>query len=312
MFRFSAALFALSLVPLVIPMDAQAGATASAFKPEHRRGANYYNAQSAIDGDVKTVWQVPGDSPNLGEWIMIDVPKATVERIGVHVGWAESDERFNDYPRLKEVRIEGFTMGDTRELEPAGTTTAVFEDKKDWQVVEIDKLTVGSEFSGGKIKISVVGLFDGEDYPNLAVSEVLLYLEEYETPVALLSASDEVDGKVRESMSDENAKSYFLTNTEGATFQVESESHGVSSIGIQAGPSDKGRPKTIKVTANNRSATYEVENTSKMQWFHVPTITGYSGGAFGEIDVHVLETHGGKATVSIAEIAAKATNYGGF
>jgi hypothetical protein len=312
MFRFATALFALSAVSLLVPMEADAGATASTFKPEHRRGANYYNAQSAIDGDVKTVWQVPGDSPNLGEWIMIDVPKATVEKVGIYVGWVESEERFTDYPRLKEVRIEGFTLGDTRELEPAGTATASFEDNMEWQIVDIEKLAVGSEFSGGKIKISVVGLFKGEDYPNLAVSEVILYLEEYDTPVSLLAASDAVDGKVRESMRDDNAKSYFLTNTQGATLQVESESHGLSSIGVQAGPSDKGRPKTIKVTANNRSATYTMENNSKMQWFDIPTITGYSGGAFGEVDVHVIDCHGGSATVGIAEVAAKATNYGGF
>jgi hypothetical protein len=303
---------ALAALSILAPVDALAGATASSFKAEHRKGTNYYNAQSAIDGDPDTVWQVPGDSPNLGEWIMVEVPKGTVNKIGLYNGWVSSEESFNDHPRIKEVKIEGFTLGDMRELERVGSTTATFEDSMEWQVVEIDKLTVGTEFSGGKIKLSIVSIYDGEDYPNVAVSELQLYLEEYDTPVTMLSASDDVDGKVRESMRDENAKSYFLTNLKGAAVQFESESHGLSAVGLQAGPSDKGRASKIKVTANHRSKVYAVENNSKMQWFEIPTITGYSGGAFGDVQLEVLATHGGVSTVAIAELAAKATNYGGF
>ena len=57
------------LLLLLVPTIAFAGAKASKFKPEHRKGANYWNAQSAVDNNPDTCWMVPGESPNRGEWI---------------------------------------------------------------------------------------------------------------------------------------------------------------------------------------------------------------------------------------------------
>ena len=54
--------------------DALAGAKASSFKSERKRGENYWNANSATDGNNETAWMVSGESENKGEWIMIDVP----------------------------------------------------------------------------------------------------------------------------------------------------------------------------------------------------------------------------------------------
>ena len=46
--------YARAFIMLLVPAVAFAGATASNFKPEHRKGANYWNAQSAIDGKLET------------------------------------------------------------------------------------------------------------------------------------------------------------------------------------------------------------------------------------------------------------------
>ena len=300
-------------VLFLVPSVAFAGAVASAFRPEHRKGANYYNAPSAIDNNPDTAWVVPGESPNRGEWIMLDVPKGTVDKIGMNIGWIKDDEHFEDYARIKQVKIEAFSLDDQQQTTAGASTTAEFADTQEWQVVDIDNLDVGQDLFGGKIKIHVVDIYDGKDYPNLAVSEVLLYLTEFDTQLNLLSSSDDVGGNAVANMQDDNARTFWATAAEGASFMVEAPGFGVSTVGIQAGPKSYARPKTVEITANNRSLRHVMEDNAEMQWLLVPTITGYTGGAFGEIEVKILDTYPGtESALAIAETAGRASNYEGF
>lgn len=309
--------YARAALLFLVPAVAFAGATASKFKPEHRKGANYWNARSAIDGNQETCWMVPGESPNRGEWIELDLPKSTVDKIGMNVGWTMSDETFQDYARVKAVKIAAFSLNDRQELSPRGSTTAQFQDDAAWQMVDIEDLPVGEDLFGGKLRISVSDIYDGRDYPNMAISELLVYLTEFDTklkPPEFADLSSTPAGpQLAELALDEDEKTFFATAVDGGFMQVEASGFGVSSLGIKAGPSSHARPKKVKITANNRVLEHELEDTQDVQWVLVPTITGYTGGAFGEIKVEFLEVYpGDDPNVAIAEIYGKATNYEGF
>ena len=51
-----------------------------------------------------------------------------------------------------------------------------------------------------------------------------------------------------------------------------------------------------------------------MQFFTLPAVVGYTGSAWGEVVVKVLESYPGSSSdsVGIADIKLKATNYDGF
>ena len=46
---------------MALTQDVFAGATVSSFKSESRKPQNYWSGGSAIDGDPKTAWMVPGE-----------------------------------------------------------------------------------------------------------------------------------------------------------------------------------------------------------------------------------------------------------
>ena len=306
-----------SILLFLVPAVALAGATASKFKAEHRKGANYWNARSAIDGKLDTCWMVPGESPNRGEWIELDIPKATVDKIGMVVGWAQTEDTFQDYARIKTIKAEAFSMNDRQELSPRGSTNATFQDDMAMQIIDIEDLQVGEDLFGGKLRISIADIYDGRDYPNLAVSELMVYLTEFDTKLKAPEFSDlsstPAGPNLAELALDEDAKTFFATAQEDGFIQVEASGFGVSTLGIQLGPKSHARPKKVKVTANNRELVHDLEDNTEVQWVMVPSITGYTGGAFGEIKVEFLEVYpGDDPNVAIAEVYGRATNYEGF
>lgn len=306
-----------SLALYLIPSVALAGATASAFKPEHKKGANFYNAQAAIDSDATSAWMVPGESPNRGEWIMIDVPKCGIDKIGGILGYAKDKESFTDYGRIKKVKIEVFNQDEDAGLTPGPTVTVDFADKMEWQVVDINPdMDVGKELFGGKVKITIVDIYDGQDYPNFALSEILLYLKEFDTDVTITPAGAEDSAHPIDAVKDGSVKTFWAGPTQGAAFTLTSSGgFGISSITFQNGTKDYARVKSVKVSANNKDLVQELPDTDKPQSVRVPSITGYTGGAFGDITFTVLETYPGNknaGTLAISEMKAMATNFEGF
>ncbi len=298
------------LVLLFVPAAAYAGATASAFRAEHRKGANFYNAPSAIDGNPTTAWVVPGESANRGEWIMLDLPKCTVDKVGMIVGWTFDKEHFQDYPRLKKAKIEVFALDDAQNLLPRGSAVAEFADKPEWQVVDIADLPVGDDLFGGKIRFTVVDVYGGRDFPNLALSELRVYLKEFDVGPKITQSSDAVGTNTIDLATDENPKTFWVTETDGAGFTLDTSGYGVSTIGIVPGPKTHHRVKTVEITANDRTLTTTLPDAQTIQWAEVPTITGYTGGAFGDIQIRILDTWPGTdARLAITEIKARATSF---
>lgn len=318
---------AVSLLVVALPAflfstwsPAHAGAVASDFKPEHRQGANTWNAQAAIDGKLETAWQLPGESKNTGEWLILDVPKSNLDKIGMIVGWAKDEDHFKDYARVKAIKVEAMAYDENNELQPVGEGTATFEDKMEYQVVDIDDIQIGDDLFGGKVKITITEVYPGRDYPNLAVSEVSLHLAEFDAGPIVEEVSSEDDGHSRDLMIDDNDKTFWVGDAAGASMGVKVAGFSVARIGLNPGPKDYARPKKVRLTAHNRSHDVELPDAVGTQWLEIPAIvgftgSGYQGSEFETLQLEILEVYPGTKfadKVAIREIDAKATAFGGF
>jgi len=298
----------------VFPSVVYAGAQASAFRPERRLGANYYNAAAAIDGKLETAWMVGGESENVGEWIMLDLPRCTVDKIGMVVGWARDDESFQDYARIKQVKIELFEYDDMQQLQPTpGSTTADFADNSEFQIIDIEDLVVGST-NGGKIKIIVSEIYAGRDYPAFGVSELLVILDEFEVATTVVDVSDESGDHSRIDMVDDSSRTFWAGDVQGASVTFEASGYTLSKVGVQAGPAGYARPKSVEIIANGRTHMRELANTAQMQWLDIPAVSGYTGSAWGQVEMKIIEVYPGssQSKVAIGELDLRATAYDGF
>ena len=304
-------MFLLSLLALTDP--ASAGAEASTFRKESRKPNNYWNASSAIDGNPETAWMVPGESENKGEWIEIQGPigLSTLQEVGMIVGFAKDEESFKDYARIKQMRVEVFEFSNTMELQPTGRSATVdFEDKMEMQIVDIEDLEIKSE-GGGKYKLVVTDIYAGKDYPNFGLSEMLLYLKDFDVVPQITEEENGSEGSESLDMVDDNSKT-FWTATAGAKIGFESGTATISRVGIKAGPSSYARPKTVKVYSGGKEVVQELPNDSKTHWIWTPSVTGYSGSTFDTVYVEVVDTYPGSKyqEVAISELDAKATSAG--
>jgi hypothetical protein len=312
-----AILGALALASLsLVSTPAHAGAIVSAYKKETKKGANYYNAQSAIDGDPTTCWMVPGESENKGEHITIDVPKSTIDKVGMIIGWNRDEETFTDYFRVKKVRLEVLSYGATNELTVVAQTDVEFADTSEYQFIDIDDIEVGQDLAGGKVRITITEVYEGRDYPNFGISEIALALKEFDAPAKVSDVSGETQDNVSGYLTDGDSRTFWSAEREGAWFTVSSFDFSISSIGIELPKSkDFARPKKIKVSIQGVASEIDLADKGGMQWVNVPPVMGYTGGGFGEIVVTILETHPGSTyadQVAITGVDARASAYQGF
>lgn len=285
------------LLLIAIPAVSWAGASASAFKKGNRtQGENYWNANSAIDNKLETAWMVPGESANLGEWIMLDAPKGTLDGIRIVPGYAASEDTFADYARVKKMRIDILCCADSDKVSTTGTATVDVADEMTFQTIDIDDLTIGNELFGGKVKLSVVEIYEGRDFPSLAVSEIRLQLKEFENPSGYMinAVSGESDEHISMDMMDEDTKTFWSTASEGASFTLEPQGVGPSSLRwMHAKDKTWDRAKKVKITANQQSVITEIPNKDGQHVVDIPAPFGFNGSAYGEVTVEILEVHPG-------------------
>lgn len=290
--------------------QATAGTRASAFKAEHKRGDNYWNAGAAMDGNKETAWMVPGESNNVGEWIEIDLPQGELDKLGMLPGWAKSKETWADYPRIKKVKIDVYELDDSRNVKQVGTTHAEFEDKMEFQVVDVDDIKIGAGMFGGKVKITVEEIYPGKDFPNFGVSEMLVHLKEMDAVPAITSVSGGEEAK--DNLKDQNARTIWSAPATDASVSFEATGWGVSRVGLVPA-AGYARPKKVKVSISGREETVELPDTKGTQWVDIPAITGYTGSAWGQITLHFLEVYpGSKPEIGLGELEVKATSYEGI
>lgn len=309
--RRQALLVALVLVPTV----ADAGFRVSSFKKETRLGANFWNVAAALDAKPETCWMVDPEADNVGQWIEVDLPKGTVDKLSVQIGWAKDQGTYKDYTRVKSMRVQVYnTLEEGDKL--VADQEVTFEDQYEPQVVDFPDTEIGSDLFGGKLKATITSTYEGDDYPTVALSEFLILLKEMDAKAKVSSELGAADGHDTTSMLDDNPKTFWVSPSkgDGTNFHVEAPGFGVSSIGFEEGPKTHARPKTVEIVANDVTRRYTLEDKAGTQWFLLPAVTGYTGSTWGDVSVTLIDSYPGSTTdaAAIAEVKLKATNYEGF
>ncbi len=305
---------ALSLLPAI----AFGGYRASSFRKENRLGDNYWNAGAAVDNNLESCWKIDPENENVGQWIEIDIPMGTIDKLAMVVGWDKDEDTFSDWVRVKKVNVQVFDEAADDENKPVLEQVASFEDKRGWQVFDLNDVKVGNELSGGKVRITVAETFGEEvDYPSLAISEVLIHLQENDAPTLFTSEPAPSDAKnPPANMNDEDERTYWLAADSGVgqTMAVEASGFGVSGLVFYPGPTTYSRLKKAKILVNNQETVVELEDKPG-EWQHVrlPSLSGYTGSAWGEIQLEILEVYPGKTEqLAIGELRIKQTTYEGL
>lgn len=304
-------------VGCLVPAVALGGYQASSFKKESKLGSNYWNVASALDGNLETCWMADPEKENRGQWLELDVPVGHVDKLALVAGWDKSEEAYFDYVRMKKVKVEIFNPDNdnAKVLEQI----LELEDKRGWQTMDLNDTKVGGEFSGGRVRVTILDVFEGKDYPMLAVSEILVHMKEFPVvnPQVEGAPSSEEDGHEANYLVDENTRTYWAASDtedpQSVTFSV--GNYGVSSVGIQAGPKPYARPKTVDIAVDGGSKKVTMKDTGDMQWFLVPALVGYTGSAWGTVKLSVIDTYPATAEgkgVSLDEVQFRATNLEAF
>ncbi len=298
----------ISLVALLLPVVAFAGGRVSHFKAENKLGANYYNVQGAIDGKLETAWMVPGESDNKGEWIEVDIPTGDVDKIMVFPGWAKNPESFADYPRVKQMRVDTYGIDGSMDSAIVGTATIDIADKAEVQIIDIPDVKSGE--NGGHVRLTVLEVYPGEDYPNLAISEIAVIMKEIDGKADIASVSGELEGHDKTALQDENPKTFWATDTKGAAMTLTSTGFAISSVGFLPQGKEYARPKTVKISVGPVSKVTEFADVPGERWAQVPVFNGYNGGGFGDIEIEFLDVYPGtNPALGLSELKVKATTY---
>lgn len=295
---------------LSLALTAHAGFEASSEKKDSRYGANAFAPQSAVDSNKDTCWQSDPEKENKGQWIGLDIPVSTVDKIGMRIGWDKSEETFKDHARVKSGTLTFFNKGLGDPVQ-AATRTVKFEDKQGWQIVDIEDVTIDGDL-GGSVKLTIDEFYPGVDFPNLAVSELRIHLKEFPAETIAISGTEGgPDDGVPETMIDDNARSTYEFKEQKGSITLTASGYGMASFGIQAGKATHARPKTVVIKADNTSVTHTIAEDAKgMQWMLLPAIIGYTGSAAGDVVVEITEVYpGSEATnpLSIAEVKLNAS-----
>ena len=295
---------------LLTPTLAQAGFSASSFRKEPRKGENYWNAGSALDSRPETAWMVDPEQKNEGQWIQLDTPSGELDKLEVIIGFDQDENTFGDFARLKKVRVEAWSVEGSQETQVL-ETTAEFEDKRGWQLVDIENGKFGGEFGGGKVRLTVLETYPGKDYPNLAVSEVRVHLKEFPAETMMIKGypADAEDGHGPNFLED-TKDSTFWASAGGceAEFTMTGAGYGLSSVGLKPASSPYRRPKTVELIANDMTIQHTMADKSDWQWLLLPVVVGYTGSAWGTITVKILDCYDGDKGVGIAEVKLNAAS----
>jgi hypothetical protein len=297
------------LVLLAVP--AFAGFDASSVRSDAKRGNAFWGPGAALDSKPDSCWMIDPEADNAGSWIALDVPTGEVDKVAFVIGWDKDDHTFTDYARAKTVRVEVIDSGngDAVKLDEKFT----LEDKRGWQVIDVPNTKVGGEYKGGRVRITIHDVYPGHDYQNLAMSEVRVHLAEFEADTTTLAIPPDSSepGHGAELAMDKKPATFWAkdgVDDQPVRFTLRAPGYGLASAGITPGPAGYARPKTVALSANGATLTYTMEDKAVAQWFLLPAIVGYTGSAFGEIVVEIVDTYAGPpgAGVAVAELALRA------
>jgi hypothetical protein len=288
---------AMVVMLLIAPVVAWGGTKVSSFQKETKKGANYWSGGAAIDGKLETAWMLPGESANRGEWIEVDLPRGTVDKFVIVAGYAKDEETFKDYSRVKQLRIDFFSMNDDQGYDQVSTVTVEIKDEIGLQLVDVPDIKVGGDLFGGKAKISIVDIYAGVDYP---ISEISFILSEFEIAPTVISVSGEGSGHPKDHALDEDVKTFWSIPEAEAGFSLNGNSYGISSVGFQCNSKDYARAKTVEITLNGlMQRTVLEDKPGTVQWAKTAPFNGYTGGATGDVEVKIIDSYPGAKSQEI-------------
>lgn len=296
-------------VALTLAAPAHAGFEVSSFKKEDKLGKMFWSASSALDSNPETCWQTDPEADNVGQWIQIDIPNAEVDKIAFVAGWAKDAETFSDFARIKTAKAE---LIDLATGTVVATAPIALADKPDWQYIDIPDTKLGGEFSGGRVRITVTGVYEGQDYPNLAVSEVRVHLKEFAaSSLSIVQPFDSEAGtNISDNAVDGNVKTFWAGTATTATVSIKAPGYQLASLGVQSGPKAFARPKTLEISAAKTVITQTLpDKPGILQWVLLPAPVGYTGGTWGEVQIKIVDTYPGDVAtngVAIAELKLNA------
>jgi hypothetical protein len=312
---FGARALVMGVAATLVAGSAFAGFNVSSYKKTSSASTSSpYSAGAALDGNVATAWVINPEEENAGQWIEIGIPTSKIDKISFVVGWNRDPETWADHARVKEAKIE--VIDEEQQDKVVWEKVVTFEDKTDRQVVELDDVAVGGDFNGGRVKMTVVSVFDGTDYAHLAMGEMLVHLTEFDVQTVKLEGvpSSEQDDHLGIALVDGDVKEFWAasketTAEEPQSFTVSGGRFQASSIGLLPGPTTHARPKKVEVVQSDTSRTYELPDKAMVHWLELPPLVGYTGSGVGPITVKILEVHPGTASPApaIAEVKLKAT-----
>lgn len=299
----------LLVVALALPGTALAGYEVSSFRSDSIN-PGLYGAASALDSKAETCWMVDPEKRNEGQWISIDVPTSTVDKLALISGWDQTEKTFADYARIKKARVEIISKEGGKE-QIVGEAIVDVKDQRGWQILDLPDTQVGGELHGGMVRVHVLETYPGTDYPNLAVSEVRVHLKEFAAgTIAVAREPDSSEAKRSGDMLiDGQPRTFWAADgAHEAIMAFKAPGYGLASIGIQPGPKPYARPKTVELTANDITVTVTLEDKQEMQWHLLPVIVGYTGGAWGSVEVKVVDSYPGEVGkgVAISEVKINA------
>lgn len=300
MFRSLVAFVLLSSLP------AMAGYTASSFKKDSRAGDGAFAIASALDSKLDTAWQCDPEKDNVGQWLEIDVPVGEVDKIGMVIGFDKNEDTFKDYVRVKSATVELFSKGMGAAKTKITEHKITFADERGWQIQDIPDTKIDGVL-GGTVRITITEVYSGIDFPNLAVSEVRVHLKEFPAETMMLAEEPPAGADAKSlpaHLTDANEKTVYIAPGTTLSVKASAKGYGLASVGFVPGPATHARPKTVVLKANNNQVTTEIPEAAKgPQWVLLPAVVGYTGGAWGDVQIEVLDTWPGTVATNPLALA---------
>lgn len=298
---------------LLVPVLAQAGFEASSHRKDGKRGDNYWNATSALDGKLESCWMINAEDANEGQWIQLDVPSSTVDKLSLVVGWAATEADFKDYSRLKKARVEIFDFPEGDVAKVVASQEITLEDKATWQTIDLPDTKVGGPIRGGRVRLTVLETYPGTDFANLALSELRVLLKEFPVEAMILKeVPPAVSGE--DKLDDNNPKTVFVADPGVANpeFLLSGAGYGLSSVQVVPGAKGTRRIKTVEVLANGLTLQHTLEDKWEPQHIPLPAMIGYTGSTFGDVRIKVVDTYEGTGGIALGELRLMAATIEDF
>jgi len=246
---------------------------------------------------------VDPEQKNEGQWIQIDTPSGEIDKIAMVIGWDQDENSFYDYARVKKVRVEAWSTSIGGENKQVLEEEVSFEDKRGWQTADVTDAKFGGEMGGGRVRLTILEVYPGKDYPNLAVSDLRVHLKEFpaETMMVAEMPEDAVDGHDGGKLEDTKDSTFFATEKKSTKFSMSASGYQMSSVMIKSAASGWARPKNVVVRSNGLETEHVLEDKSDWQTMLCPVVAGYTGSAWGDIEIEVKDTYEGKG-LAISEV----------